>query len=247
MSHALYHAESSATRYGGTPDDYLALHAFMDAPQLHVRMPSVRGRAVFHHAWGIDLCAHLFRCRAAGSLLLGSALPSSDPDDLARAVAEDHVREDLREIPSLADWLAALDVPAGPSGLRLIPTSEQANNSARRHGGEPASYLPIHELLDSPLAHDGNHDARATVLLHNTFGIALCEMVFGHYLVVGEGDGMRRVPTRYIARDHVERECGRVVSTLDTCLDSLKTLPWMGGRAQALSRRAGAGHLGSSM
>lgn len=246
MSHALYHAESSATRYGGTPDDYLALHAFMDAPQLHVRMPSVRGRAVFHHAWGIDLCAHLFHRGANGSLLLGSDQAGS-PDDLARAVAEDHVQEDLREVPPLADWLAALDVSAHPSSLRLIPTAEQADASAERHGGNPASYWPIHALLDSPLAHDGNHDARAAVLLHNTFGIALCEMVFGHYVVVGEGDSRRRVPTRYIAREHVERECGRVVPTLDTCLGSLKTLPWMGGRARALSRRDGAGQLGSGL
>ncbi len=241
MSHALYHAESSATRYGGTPDDYLALHAFMDAPQLHVRMPSVRGRAVFHHAWGIDLCAHLFRREVDGSLLLGSELLSGDqagsPDDLARAVAEDHVREDLREVPSLGDWLAALDAPAHPSGRRLIPTAEQADVSVGRHGGNPASYLPIHALLDSPLAHNGDDDARAALLLHNTFGIALCEAIFGHYVVVGEADSRRRVPTRYIAREHVEREYGRVVPTLDACLGGLKTLPWMGGRARALAPR----------
>ncbi len=248
MSHALYHAESSAERHGGTPDDYLALHALIDAPQLHVRMPSVRGRAVFHHTWGIELCARLFACGANGTLSLREQLPAAmrgqSPDATARAVANGHVQEDLRDVPTLDDWLAVLTPPRCIENNAHIPTADQALLSSRHYGGNPESYAPIHELLDAPLRHAtiGNASA-ATALLHNTFGIALCETVFGHYIVVGEEGERQRIPTRYIARAHIERECGRFVPTLDACLADLKTLPWMGGRARSLSRRSGAGRL----
>src|SRR6478752_3006656 len=51
MSKALIHARSSARKYGGKPEDYLAIHERMDSSKsAHAE---VTHRCVFHSAFGI--------------------------------------------------------------------------------------------------------------------------------------------------------------------------------------------------
>jgi len=45
------HARSSAAKYGGFPDDYLAIHDYMDSTKSAV--PDVRHRAILHSAFGV--------------------------------------------------------------------------------------------------------------------------------------------------------------------------------------------------
>lgn len=58
MAHPLFHAKSSARKYGGKPGDYLAIHNWFDESKSH--MGDVRHRALRHHAEGIFLCEKLF-------------------------------------------------------------------------------------------------------------------------------------------------------------------------------------------
>src|SRR5437763_14894610 len=94
MSKALVHARSSAKKYGGKPEDYLAIHEKMDSTK--AAHAEVTHRCVFHSAFGIYLIEELF----------GRTLTNADGKEVfVRDVAEQHVLEDLGCIPSLSDRL----------------------------------------------------------------------------------------------------------------------------------------------
>lgn len=91
MSHPHYHIESSARRFGGKPEDYMALHNWFDATK--ECFADFRHRALRHHSQGI------FEAERQFGLLLPNGVPT-------RLVAEMHVRQDCdNRIPSVADWL----------------------------------------------------------------------------------------------------------------------------------------------
>lgn len=101
------HARSSARRWGGKPEDYLAVHDFMDSSKsAHA---SVKHRAVLHSAFGIYLAERVF----------GHNLTNSSGREVSvRDLAEQHVLEDLGTIPSLDRWLDAMELQpwmGGPS------------------------------------------------------------------------------------------------------------------------------------
>lgn len=106
-----------------------------------------------------------------------------------------------------------------------------AERSARRWGGTPEDYLPIHEWLDATRAHVP--DERHRRVLHNSFGIALAEQAFGPELVNAAG---RAVRVADVARQHVRDELG-VVPTL---AESLQDLPIRTPRPDRRTGLAGA-------
>jgi hypothetical protein len=95
----LIHAKSSAAKYGGQPEDYMAVHDFMDSSK--AALPDIRHRAVLHSAFGIFLAERMF-----GSHIVNSA----GRDVCVRSLAEDHVLEDLGFIPTLEKWLGGLEI-----------------------------------------------------------------------------------------------------------------------------------------
>lgn len=97
MSHAYYHALSSTKRWGGRPEDYLAVHEFLDSTK--IAHPDVRHRAVLHNSFGVFLVERVF----------GNTLTNADGRPVpTRLVAEQHVVEDLGRVPSLTEWLVNL-------------------------------------------------------------------------------------------------------------------------------------------
>lgn len=114
MSHCYYHAASSVKRWGGTVENYLALHQWFDQSKLILADP--RHRALRHHAEGI------FQLEA----LFGATIINSDDRIVpVRLIGEQHVTEDLGHIPSFADWARLIQPaawilrgnPAGSPGL----------------------------------------------------------------------------------------------------------------------------------
>jgi hypothetical protein len=109
VSKAWVHAQSSAKRWGGTPDDYIAIHERMDSTKsAHAE---VTHRCVFHSAFGIYIIEELF----------GRFLTNSDGKQVfVRDIAEQHVLEDLGFIPSLSDWLNELPSQPWMAGQRKL-------------------------------------------------------------------------------------------------------------------------------
>jgi len=111
MAHPIEHAKSSAWRFGGRPEDYLAIHDWFDESKAYVA--DFRHRALRHHAEGIFLAQRLF-----GQTVMNSenrAVP-------VRYIGEQHVKEDLGRIPSFQDWIAELPIRPWMYGQRLSKT-----------------------------------------------------------------------------------------------------------------------------
>lgn len=97
-----------------------------------------------------------------------------------------------------------------------------AQSCARKWGGTPEDYLPVHEFIDSSKQVIG--DCRHRALYHHTLGVFLCERIFGKTLTVGRV----QVPVRLIAERHVLEDLGWLPSPADY-IDGMPIKPWMSG------------------
>lgn len=98
MSHPWHHAESSARKYGGKPEDYIEIHTWFDGSK--AQMANFRHRALRHHAFGIFEAEQKFGVTLINSA--GKTVP-------VRFIGEQHVKEDCGGIiPSAQDWLRGI-------------------------------------------------------------------------------------------------------------------------------------------
>lgn len=97
MAHPYHHALSSQKKWGGTVEDYLAIHTWFDASKEIIA--DFRHRALRHHAEGIFMAETIFGVTI--TLSSGRIIPT-------RWVGEQHITEDLGFIPSFADWARAI-------------------------------------------------------------------------------------------------------------------------------------------
>ena len=108
MAHPLKHAQSSAKRFGGKPEDYLPIHVWFDETKAF--LADFRHRALRHHAEGIFLCEQIF----------GVSITNSDGKEIpVRYIGEQHVKEDLGRIPTAQDWLTHIKLERWMYGQRL--------------------------------------------------------------------------------------------------------------------------------
>ncbi len=92
-----HHALSSAARYGGMAEDYFGVHAWFDESKAF--FPDIRHRALRHHAEGIFMAERIF----------GPVITNSQGHEIpTRFLGEQHVREDLKRIPTVQDWFRCL-------------------------------------------------------------------------------------------------------------------------------------------
>lgn len=96
--------------------------------------------------------------------------------------------------------------------------------SSKKFGGIPEDYQAIHDFMDSSKAHIA--DVRHRAILHSSFGIYLCELVFGVNIKNTDGD---LVSVRDVAEQHVLDDLGRI-PTVQDYLGNMKIQTWMGGR-----------------
>lgn len=96
-----------------------------------------------------------------------------------------------------------------------------AVSSARKWGGTPEDYLPIHDWFDATKEFHG--DFRHRALRHHAHGIFECERVFGHTITNSNG---REIPVRWIGEQHVIEDHGRI-PTLQDWLSAIRPEPWM--------------------
>lgn len=98
MAHAFHHAQSSARRHGGKPEDYIALHDWFDATK--EMFADFRHRALRHHSHGIFEAERVFGHTIVNAE--GKPVP-------VRILGEQHIMEDFSGfIPTVQDWLKHL-------------------------------------------------------------------------------------------------------------------------------------------
>lgn len=91
------HAELSAKRFGGKPDDYIQVHELMDSSKK--AFGDLRHRALTHNSWFVtEIIERIF----------GNTLKNSDGKRVAvREIAQWHIMEDYGgAFPSAQDFLA---------------------------------------------------------------------------------------------------------------------------------------------
>lgn len=124
-----HHAVSAARKWGGTPEDYLAVEEFIDSSKQ--ALGDIRHRAVYHHTLGVWLCQRIF-----GTTLVIDKSPPGGPNKRTirvpvREVAERHILEDLGFIPTPQDYLKNTPVETWMSGAqrRELPLSHILNGT----------------------------------------------------------------------------------------------------------------------
>ena len=126
MAHAYHHAVSSARRFRGTAEDYLAIHEWIDGSK--VAFSDHRHRALRHHSFGVYACEERF----------GKTIKNSDGIDVpVRTIAEQHIVEDLGYVPSVQDWFKHMNKEFWMTGRPLIeqfnPKKKSNDKSAQKH------------------------------------------------------------------------------------------------------------------
>lgn len=116
------HAQNSARKYGGKPEDYQAVHDFFDSSK--ACLADIRHRALLHSTFGIFVVERVF----------GTTLTNSDGKRVSvRDIGEDHVMDDLGFIPTVEKWLGN------------IPISDWMHGGAR---GKRVKHVSFDELND---------------------------------------------------------------------------------------------------
>lgn len=110
---------------------------------------------------------------------------------------------------------------------------DHAKSSVQQFGGKPEDYLDIHNWFDQTKSHLA--DQRHRAILHNSFGIFLCEQVFG--TTIKNSDG-KEVSVRDIGEQHVLEDFrGKFVPTIQDWLENMFHQPWMNNGQEYLPRQ----------
>jgi hypothetical protein len=132
MSKPYIHAESSAKRWGGTPEDYLPIHQMMDSSKGTIA--DNRHRALTHNSWFIAPDGPLER-------MFGVTLTNSAGRKVqVRDIGEQHILEDFggKFIPTPQDY------------LEQMPMESWMNNG---RGEAPPSYQRLDEQQKERISH----------------------------------------------------------------------------------------------
>jgi len=129
MAHPYHHAISSARKWGGEPEDYQKIHDWFDESKAH--MADFRHRALRHHTEGIFMAERIFGVTIVNSA--GRVVP-------VRYIGEQHVKEDLGRIPTVADWLSNIKTEGWMlgRGKNLERELEDGNLQVQDIGAEAA-------------------------------------------------------------------------------------------------------------
>jgi hypothetical protein len=104
------HAKHSVKKWGGTPEEYMAIHDFIDSSKAH--FPDMRHRALLHSSFGIFICEKVFgtniKLKPFSKWENGHKVTYMDRLVSVRDIAEVHVLQDMGNIPTVQDYLEGM-------------------------------------------------------------------------------------------------------------------------------------------
>lgn len=120
MSKPWIHSKNSARKFGGKPEDYIAIHNLLDSSKGVIG--DNRHRALTHNSWFISADGPLER-------IFGVVITNSDGKEVSvRDVGEQHILEDfgMKFIPSAQDYLQEMEYKSWMNnGKDSVPSSFQ--------------------------------------------------------------------------------------------------------------------------
>lgn len=143
MAHPLHHAQSSARKFGGEPEDFQAVHDWFDFSKSHFGF--MTHRALRHHSAGIYEAERVF----------GTAITTSCGREVpVRFIGEQHVREDCQgRVPTVADWLGRIAPEpwmgnGSLKGVEIIPPEADPAAAWREEAAAGRTILGLAEWLE---------------------------------------------------------------------------------------------------
>lgn len=198
MSKPIIHARSSAKKWGGSEDDYFALHDLMDSSK--GVLADNRHRLLTHHSWFGFIAEKV----------MGHTIVSSQGRKVStRDLVEQHLLEDFSNKfqPTAADYLVAVSKANWMSRNDHQDVADiHARESAKEFGGSTEDYLEIHRLINK--SQEAFGDSRHRALTHHSWFVAVVERIVGES--VSTKDGL--VPTRLVGEQHLRADLGFVPS-----------------------------------
>lgn len=124
MANSYIHAQASARHFGGTPEDYIKIHEWID--QFKGTMGDVRHRALLHHTKGPWMAQEVF----GHFIEVFDEKKQKTKKVMVRDIAENHIVEDLGWLPSPSDWLDCMNCTVWMGGKRnrFIGREEMLND-----------------------------------------------------------------------------------------------------------------------
>jgi len=146
------HSLMSKKKFGGSPDDYVDIHKFLDSSKLFYF--HLKHRLLLHNTFGIELCIEKF----------GDFLRNADGQViLVRDIAAEHCKEDLYgKVPTLNDWFLNYDETILENKI-FIP--EVFNNKK------------LEAFVMKPYLHSGIK--ASLIITKSNFGVYLAEQFLG--------------------------------------------------------------------
>lgn len=144
------HSLISERKFGGSFNDYVAVHRFLDSTKLYFH--NIKHRAVLHNTYGVELAVELF----------GDALENSSGRLVSvRDVAIAHLKEDLSgKVPTLVEWFDDCDE------LRLYDPQWPGTSNQQ-----------LLQFVNRPWLRSGLPFTKFITL--SDFGVELCEKLLG--------------------------------------------------------------------
>lgn len=175
----LQHAQISQKNHGGTWQDYVEIHNFLDSSK--AACAHFKHRFFLHHAEGVEL----------GVKMLGQNFVNSEKKTIqTRQLLTEHLIEDIGRIVTVEDWSRDL-LPKTPDSFYqfLAKKREQIENNAIKGESELFDAFNLSEQ-DRALVRDfllfplrnSTHPA-ALLVSHNSFAVFLAEKILGYAFV----------------------------------------------------------------
>lgn len=127
MSKPWLHAQSSARKFGGRPEDYIEIHNLMDSSKGCIG--DNRHRCLTHNSWFVGAGGPLER-------IFGVVIKNSQGREVSvRDIGEQHILEDfgMRFIPTPQDYLQEMEAKSWMSnGREDSPSSQRKIVAARK-------------------------------------------------------------------------------------------------------------------
>lgn len=123
MAKPFIHAVSSARKYGGTPEDYIEIHTFMDSSKGAI--PDNRHRVLTHNSWFLSVVLER---------VFGVTIKNSEGKLISvRDIGEQHVLEDYgnKFIPTAQDFIQEMEWKDWMNNGLGVPPSHAKLNSRR--------------------------------------------------------------------------------------------------------------------
>lgn len=237
----LQHAQISRKTYGGSWQDYIEVHSFLDSSK--AACAHFKHRFFLHHREGIELGAEIF----------GESVVNSDNEKIpTRRLLTDHLIEDVGREVTVDDWANALFPRKTDSFYKFLKRRRDLVESGEIRGEnellrafnlKSEDIVRVKAFLNRPLG-SSSHPA-ALLVTHNSFGVFLAEKLFGCAFVkdvgkVGDDSKQRLVAVREVFERLIFLRMKSLPSPAEI-LARTATEDWMRGdrMARALKEKSG--------